>query len=139
MTQLSDSADYLHGWKRSFAPGVRVIEAAALLGGTLSHTTYQPSTEGCASEGVAELFAVNFSTGTAGVRSIIEGSNITGGDDLVEIALDIGSAPALTPSLHSSDGQTSAFIQTADGKIIPIQQRNLHPVRSGEMSWRVLR
>ena len=136
---LQFGSDYQAGWFRSLSPaGNRVIGEATVLGGTLTHTSYIPSAAACTVEGTAQLHAVNFSTGTAGPEAIIGIESAT-----YLTTIDIGVAPALTPSLHtgagySGDNTSKAIIQTSTGKIIEIEQSNEDSVRSGEASWREL-
>ena len=143
------SSDYQGGWYRTLSPaGNRVIGEATVLGGSLTHTLYQPSATACQVDGTAQLSVTYYTTGTAAYPPII-GLN----DDGVSLrtTVDIGIAPALTPSIHlgsppdddGGDGDSTtdskAYIQTSTGKIISIKQQNRQAVKSGEKSWRQLK
>jgi len=147
MLGYSDATKYRNGWFRTFTGGDRIIGEAALLGETLTHTSYKPTSNACEAAGTAFLHAVNFTTGTAGNVAIlgISGTD-SDGDGNYELitGINIGVAPALTPSLHTGEGYTNssdakAFIQTSTGKISTIDQNNATGVSSGEQSWREIR
>ncbi|MFV2055364.1 MAG: pilus assembly protein, partial [Thiohalomonadales bacterium] len=137
-------SNYVNGWYRNLSlAGNRVIGEATLFGGTLNHTSYKPSAAICTVDGTAELHVNYFTTGTASGKAII-GEKTTKGVTypFIETTLNIGSTPALSPSLHTGKGyetdkSTKAFIQTSDGKITEIEQENNEAVRSGESSWRI--
>ncbi len=143
---LALDPDPLDGWFRDLLPaGDRVIGEATVFGATLTHTSYRPSSAACSFEGSSRLHALNFSTGTAGPEAIIglTGSADADGNQVIATELDLGVAPALTPSLHTgsgydSDDQSKAYVQTSTGKTIAIEQTNRDSVRSGERSWRRL-
>ena len=138
-------SDYVDGWYRDLPPaGNRVIGEATVFGGTLNHTAYKPSAATCTVDGESQLYVVYYTTGTASAIPIIgaKTSNGANGHPLVQTLIDIGSTPALTPSLHtgkgySSDRDSKAFVQTSDGKVIGVDQSNNDAVRSGEGSWRI--
>jgi len=137
--------DYVDGWVRTMqSNGNRVIGEATVFGGTVNHTAYNPDAATCVVDGVSQLHVNYFTTGTASAIPIIgtQTTNGSNGNPLVENQLEIGSTPALTPSLHTgrgydNDKSSKAFIQTSDGKVIGIEQQNNDAVRSGESSWRL--
>jgi len=125
--------------------GNRVIGEATILGDSLTHTMYNPSSAACKVDGLSQLSVTHFATGTAGNPPVIgtTGAADSDGNYVIKTTLDLGVAPSLSPSLHtgsgySSDGSTKAFIQTSTGKIVTIEQENKGAVRSGEASWREL-
>jgi len=138
-------SDYVDGWVRNItASGNRVIGEATVFGGTINHTAYHPDSATCVVDGVSKLYVDYFTTGTASAIPIIGTKTTKGnnGNPLVESVIEIGSTPALTPSLHTgrgykSDKSSKTFIQTSDGKVIGIEQKNNDAVRSGESSWRL--
>lgn len=145
---MNFASDYHDGWLRSLTPsGNRVIGEASVLGGSLTHTAYKPSATACEVDGTAQLSVTYYTTGTASYPPII-GVNDDG--TTLRTTIDVGIAPALTPSIHvgsppdddGGDGDdttnTKAFIQTSTGKIIAIDQKNAKSVKSGEQSWRQL-
>ncbi len=146
MTQYGTASDYQSGWYRNILPaGNRVIGEATILGDSLTHTTYNPSSAACKVDGLSQLSVTHFATGTAGNPPVIgtTGAADSDGNYVIKTTLDLGVAPSLTPGLHTgsgynSDGSTKAFIQTSTGKIVTIEQKNKGAVRSGEASWREL-
>ncbi|WP_019622876.1 pilus assembly protein [Amphritea japonica] len=142
----SDTASlgYYHGWKKDLGAGNKIIGSPALLGGTLTYTGYEPIPDACEYKGTSRLYVLNYITGTANASPII-GTYDESGTAYVATVIEVGSAPAVTPSLHRGSGYTdadgdgtSAFVNTADGKTIRIEQDNEGSIYSGEMSWRKL-
>ncbi len=139
------NTNYVDGWYRNITSnGNRVIGEATVFGGTVNHTAYHPDSATCVVDGVSELYVNYFTTGTASAIPIIgtKSTNGINGNPLVNTIIEIGSTPALTPSLHTgrgykNDKSSKAFIQTSDGKVIGIDQLNNEAVRSGESSWRL--
>ncbi|GGK83451.1 pilus assembly protein [Amphritea balenae] len=135
---------YYHGWKKDIGAGNKVIGGPALLGGTLTYTGYEPVPAACNYKGASRLYVLNYITGTANAKPII-GTYTESSTEYVQSVVEVGSSPAVTPSLHRGDGYddadgdgTSAFVNTADGKTVRIEQDNEGSIYSGEMSWRKL-
>ena len=55
----ADSGKYRNGWFRTFTGGDRTIGEAVLLGETLTHTSYEPTSNSCEAAGTAFIHAVN--------------------------------------------------------------------------------
>lgn len=138
----SGTAPYLNGWKKDLDAGNKVLGASALLGGTLTYTSYKPNPIACEFEGQSYLYALNYITGTAGTQAIL-GTDTSGNN---ETALLIGTSPALTPSLHRGSGYTNdagatanvsgAILTDSGGETQTIDLNNQSPVSSGEVGWR---
>jgi type IV pilus assembly protein PilY1 len=133
----------LDGWYRDFHDArERNLGAAALLGGLLTYTSYQPFNDPCSPEGESYLYGVHFQTGTAWTDSVFgtfEHNRYGGTQIFVKDRLSLGRGLSTTPSMHvgSGDDAAKAFIQTSTGEIIEVSQENL-PIpatRSGRQSW----
>lgn len=140
----------IDGWYRDFHdPRERNLGAAALLGGLLTFTTYQPFNDKCKAEGVSYLYGVHFQTGTAWTDDVF-GTSTQDGTTFVKDRLDLGTGMATTPSLiggsdadykAKADGDeeyaAKAFIQTSTGEIIEIKQKKLPfgKASSGRLNW----
>jgi len=140
MRQYSDGTSYLSGWRRTFAPGERNFGAAALLGGLLSYTTFDPILDECTLTGDAYLYALNALTGTAGEEAILSQDPADVNNAYI---VDLGSSPATSPSLHRGDGYVSSggttiITQSSDGSIMG-SDSDTPDGGSGEKSWRQLR
>ncbi|MCI5225690.1 MAG: hypothetical protein D3918_03290, partial [Candidatus Electrothrix sp. AX2] len=138
----------LDGWYREFhEPRERNLGQAALLGGLLTFTSYQPFVDKCNAEGLSNLYGVHFQTGTAWIESVFgvfteqyASSDGTKKDrDFVLDKLSLGQGLSTTPSMHvgTGDQAASAFIQTSTGEIIEVQQQNLPfgNTKSGRTGW----
>jgi type IV pilus assembly protein PilY1 len=138
----------LDGWYREFhAPRERNLGQAALLGGLLTFTSYQPFEDKCNAEGMSSLYGVHFQTGTAWTESVFglfsaeqtmsDGTEKT--RDFVKDTLSLGQGLSTTPSMHvgTGDQAASAFIQTSTGEIIEVKQENLPfgNQKSGRTNW----
>jgi type IV pilus assembly protein PilY1 len=143
----------IDGWYRDFHdPRERNLGAAALLGGLLTFTTYQPYNDKCRAEGESYLYGVHFQTGTAWTETVF--GNFSGLDSkghqirsanggLVMDRMSLGTGLATTPSLigggEDAEGEyaSKAFIQTSTGEIIEIKQEKLPfgKAASGRLNW----
>ncbi|MEA3359637.1 MAG: PilC/PilY family type IV pilus protein [Thermodesulfobacteriota bacterium] len=128
------------GWYKNFiAPRERNLGQAALLGGLLTFTTYQPYDDICLSEGLSYLYGVYYQTGTAWHETVF-GDDDIGLDENQNVIdrLDLGHGMATTPSLHVGKQKGSkAFVQTSTGTVIEIPQPNLpiKNIKTGRVSW----
>lgn len=128
------------GWFRTLAAGEKNFGAATIFGGTLTFTTFDPEFDECSVDGDARLYVLNALTGTAGSPGILAQDD---NNEFNNYVIDLGSSPATSPSIHvgdgySSDNKANAVIQTSDGAITTVEQKNQENVRSGEVSWREL-
>ncbi|SKB82805.1 PilC/PilY family type IV pilus protein [Luteibacter sp. 22Crub2.1] len=134
------------GWYRNLStapssPSERVVSAQALLGGLLLTSTYVPGTSICTGLGTANLFGLNYKTGTADPAAFF---GTTGGNQLASPSLPLGQGMPAPPSLHAGDTtndrngskKVTACTQTSTGAIICKDVTTLNPVTSGETSWR---
>lgn len=124
------------GWKIDFVePTERNLGQAALLGGLLTFTTYDPSDDACTIEGFSNLYALFYKTGTA-YKESVSGINETTSE--VKKIIDLGLGLTITPNIHTGKGKGSkAFVQTSTGAIVGIKQINpLKTIRSGGVYWR---
>ncbi len=129
----------IDGWYRDFHQArERNLGQAALLGGLLTYTGYQPYNDVCQAEGQSFLYGVYYKTGTAWPESVF-GTFTRNGEKFVLDNLSLGRGLATTPSMHvgTGDGGATAFIQTSTGEIIEVKQENLpiDNVKSGRTSW----
>lgn len=141
----------LDGWYREFQDDrERSIGQAALLGGLVVFTTYQPSADVCSAEGNSFLYGVHYQTGTAWYENIFghrdesilikdtEGTETEG--KIVSDRISLGEGMTTTPSMHvgtGGDHEATAFVQSSTGDIIAIKQENLpmKGAKSGKMGW----
>ncbi|EKD35595.1 MAG: hypothetical protein ACD_75C01850G0006 [uncultured bacterium] len=141
-TCTADKVDCTDGWYKDFWPYAnreRNLGQSTLLGGLVTFTTYQPFSEPCQAEGIAQLYAVYYKTGTSWYENIFGTYGVTYGN--VTNKLNLGRGLATTPNLHTGSGGDEgprAFIQTSTGEIKEIQQENL-PIKgyeSGRSKWK---
>ncbi len=133
----------IDGWYREFhEPRERNLGQAALLGGLLTYTGYQPYNDICKAEGVSFLYGVQFQTGVAWTASVFGTFDYSGdgGNTYVRDKLSLGRGLATTPSIHvgqGDEGPAKAFIQTTTGEIIEIVQESLpfDKVKSRRTGW----
>ena len=133
------TVDTKNGWQLDFAgSGERNLGQATLLGEILTFTTYTPDTDPCAFEGVSDLYALYYKTGTAFAESIIGfGDRDLAGKDENAKKLSLGKGLTVTPNIHVGREEGSkAFIQTSTGAIEIVQQANPGETKSGKASWR---
>ncbi|MCP4406918.1 MAG: hypothetical protein GY807_04005 [Gammaproteobacteria bacterium] len=99
-----------HGWYRSFGQSPqtayeRNVGQAAVLGGILAFTTFEPSGDICAYEGSSNLYALSFTTGTANPGAAAFGTPDTSGGAVPVVDLvDLGEGLVTTVSFHTSPG-----------------------------------
>ncbi|WP_054113499.1 PilC/PilY family type IV pilus protein [Marinagarivorans algicola] len=134
------SNEAVDGWVRKLGEGEKNFGTATIFGGTLTFTTFDPEFDECSVNGDARLYVLNSLTGTAGSPGILVQDN---NSQYNQHVVDLGGSPATSPSIHIGDGYTSnnkanAIIQTSDGAITTIEQKNQENIRSGEVSWREL-
>jgi len=129
--------DKYNGWKIDFQrPKERNLGQAALLGSTLTFTTYLPSSDTCTAEGESVIWAPYYRTGTAYFKPII-GKEVRGSKEESLRETDPVKGMTLTPSLHTgAEGGSTALIQTSTGAIIKVDQAAPGAVKSGVISWR---
>jgi type IV pilus assembly protein PilY1 len=136
----------IDGWYRDFSdPRERNLGTAALLGGLVTYTSYQPFSDKCKSEGQGFLYAVHFQTGTAWTESVFgtfDNDGTLHKDDsgtFVKDKMSTGQGMSTTPSMHVGAGSegASAFVQTSTGEIVEIKQENLplNNTKSGRINW----
>ncbi|MCL7488671.1 MAG: PilC/PilY family type IV pilus protein [Desulfobulbaceae bacterium] len=129
----------IDGWFREVhEERERHLGQAALLGGLLTFTGYQPFEDVCKAEGKSFLYGVHYQTGTAWYENVF-GTYGVDGQQYVKAKLSLGTGLATTPSLHVGAGanDAKAFVQTSTGEIIEIGQENLplKNVKSGRIGW----
>ena len=134
------------GWYRVLSssannPAERVVSAQSLLGGLLLTATYVPGTSICTGLGTANLFGLNYKTGTADPQAFF---GTTGGKQLANPSQSLGQGLPSSPSLHAGNisndpngsKKVTACTQTSTGAIVCKDVVTLDPVTSGETSWR---
>jgi type IV pilus assembly protein PilY1 len=130
------------GWRLDFPdPRERNLGQAALLGGLLTFTTYQPFDDICRPEGEAYLYAVYYKTGTSWHEAVYKSPyGVKGTPGQVVSRLSIGRGLAKTPNIQTGTEEgAKAFAQTSTGAIVEIEQPNL-PIKNaktGRVYWRV--
>lgn len=137
-TNLTKGID---GWYRLFEdPRERNIGQSTLLGGLVTFTTYQPSSDICTAEGQSFLYGVHYQTGTAWYENVFGTYTHTSGEQIVRDKLSLGLGMAKTPSIHvgsTGTNEATALIESSTGEIIEIGQENL-PIpllRAGKTGW----
>ncbi|MGB5686137.1 MAG: hypothetical protein WBM35_10005, partial [Candidatus Electrothrix sp.] len=138
----------IDGWYHEFHdPRERNLGAAALLGGLLTFTTYQPFNDKCKAEGQSFLYGLHYQTGTAPTESVFGTFDESDGSikpdnsgSRINPKLSLGRGLSTTPSMHvgsSDDHAAKAFIQTSTGEIIEVTQEKLpyENTKSGRMDW----
>jgi type IV pilus assembly protein PilY1 len=130
----------IDGWYHDFSdPRERNLGSAALLGGLLTFTSYQPFNDKCKAEGQSFLYGLHYQTGTAPVDSVF-GTYTDNTKTYIKEKMSLGRGLSTSPSIHigsSEDYAAKAFIQTSTGEIIEITQERL-PVdntHSGRQGW----
>ena len=126
------------GWYMQFAQSrERNLGQGVLLGGLLTFTTYQPYNDACLSEGLSNLYAVYYQTGTGSNKAVF-GTNGTTTDGNTVAMLPLGHGLSKQPNLHvgKKEGST-VFLQSSTGAILEIQQPNLplKNAKTGKASW----
>jgi len=117
----------LDGWFReTHEDRERHVGQAALLGGLLTYTGYQPHDDLCQAEGVSYLYGVHFQTGTAWYENVFGLFN-NNNQNYVKDKLSLGRGLATAPSIQVGSGpnDANAYIQTSTGEIIEVGQENL--------------
>jgi len=134
-SELISEVEGKKGWFLDFPqPTERNLGQAALLGGLLTFTTYEPSDDACTMEGDSYLYFLYYKTGSAYKESV---SGINSVTNEVKKSTNLGLGLTITPNIHTGKSKGSkAFIQTSTGAIIGIQQANPAATKSGGVYWR---
>lgn len=138
------------GWKIDLqAARERSLSQAAVLGGIVTFTSYQPSSDLCLTEGSSSGYGLYYKTGTAYYKSVFgydlvdTNSNQIAdvlGEKKIKSKFHIGEGLSSTPAIHTGRGKGStAFIQTSQGTIFKIEEENPGLTKSGKVSWGQLR
>ena len=127
------------GWYLNFPQSrERNLGQATLLGGLTTFTTYQPFSDICLLEGLANLYGLYYKTGTAWHESVFTNGTNDSDPPKVLYMKQIGLGLATTPNLHigKADG-AKAIVQTSTGAIVEIEQPDLplKASKSGRASW----
>lgn len=142
MMQYSDSSEDVAGWRKDLEPGERAMGAARILGGILSQSTYLPQLVPCSFVGEAFLYALRYTTGTAGALHVLNDPSIVVNNDKVLEKVQVGTSPSLTPAIHlgkkRESGEATLFNINSDMSITRTTERNLEGIDSRETSWRGL-
>ena len=133
------------GWYRQFqAARERNVGMAAVLGGTLSFTTFEPSEDVCNFEGTSNLYALNYTTGTASKTAVMgfDTGDVKNGEEEIEIMQNLGVGLVTTVSMHTGKGyknkkSSEAITQGSTAVTQLTSQENKTAVNSGEVGWRV--
>ena len=141
----TDGKNCTDGWYLNFFPDYnnreRNLGQATLLGGLVTFTTYQPSSDLCTAEGTSFIYAPYYKTGTPWHENVFGQTGLNGNYVLDKQGLGLGLTT--TPNLFvgsgtDAKGTVKAFIQTSTGQIIEIKQENL-PVKefaTGRSKWK---
>ncbi len=111
------------GWYVDFHPYAnreRNVGQAAVFGGLVTFTTYQPFQDPCQAEGKAYLYSLYYQTGTAWHQPIFGAYGLYDEEGTVREKMDLGRGLSTTPNLHvSGDGNSvTAMVQTSTGVIV---------------------
>jgi type IV pilus assembly protein PilY1 len=124
------------GWYYNFTDArERNLGQAALFGDLLTFTTYAPSDDLCEFEGPGFLYGLYYLTGTAGPNPVF--INILSPPSTYNYKRSsLGPGLLSKPSIHvgNKDGST-AFVQSSDGAIFPVEELNPGKTTSGKTSW----
>lgn len=132
---LADVKTY-GGWYHNLIDArERNIGQAALFGDLVTFTSYVPSDDICEYEGYSYLYALYYQTGTAPIRpTFFDSSDPNPVNHLKRIRL--GQGLVSKPSLHVGEKEGSTvFVQTSEGAILAIEQKNPGSTKSGTTSW----
>ena len=131
-----------NGWVIQTSPGERILGTAAVLGGVVAFSSWQPPPDctaffDCLPDGASTLYSPFYKTGTAFTGSIIGlGNNTYSGNPEVLRQRSLGTGISSTPTIHV--GETGkAFIQSSTGAVTDTEIKTVYPVKSGMRSWRL--
>lgn len=136
------SADYVPGWYKELRPNERAMGAPLILGGILSQSTYLPELVPCSFLGDSYLYALRYTTGTAGAKHVFNDPSIVVSNDTVVESVQLGTSPTMTPVIHlgerRKEGEATLINVNADLTITTTTEHNLEGLDSRETSWRGL-
>lgn len=142
MMRYSDSAENVAGWRKELEPGERAMGAARIFGGILSQSTYLPQLVPCSFVGEAFLYALRYTTGTAGALTVLSDPVLVNEKVVVVEKVQVGTSPTLTPAIHlgktRESGEATLININSDMSITTTTERNLDGIDSREISWRGL-
>lgn len=136
---LVDEINSHSGWMLNFSRArERNIGQAALLGSTLTFTTYVPPAGVCDFDGESVLYGVFYTTGTEYFRPMLRRWDVVTSQWVGTREIELGLGLAATPNIHvgGKDGST-IFVQNSTGEIITIDELNATPAKTGMRSWRL--
>ncbi len=142
------------GWFTTLpTSGERSLSGARVLGGTVFITSFIPTDDVCTANGLGNLYALYYQTGTAYKDSVI-GTTPSGPTDIIvnrSIALDYGlpsqmsvqigaqgTGAAGTSSNSGSIGRVTGFIQSSSGVLSQLGIKPALSLWSRMLSWRDL-
>ncbi len=124
------------GWYYNFQESLeRNLGQAALFGDLTTFTSYVPSNDICTYEGSSNLYALYYLTGTAPDKTVLNDiKNPSPTNNIKKISL--GTGLVSKPSIHvgTKEGST-VFVQSSDGSIIPVDEKNPGNTKSGRTAW----
>lgn len=124
------------GWYYNFTDNLeRSVGQAALFGDLTIFTSYIPSNDICTYEGSSYLYALYYLTGTAPSSTVLYDLLFPTPTNNIK-RTSLGTGLVSKPSIHvgSKDGAT-AFVQSSDGSIIPVDVETPGTVKSGRAAW----
>ena len=144
---------FADGWKldlppisgsAGIAPATRNFTRAALLGGVLFTSVFQPSEDPCVGEGLSRLYGLYYKTGTGFPGPAILGTSAESVNGELKYRslrfLDLGIGVATAPAIHSGAGkggeQVTVFTQQSTGDIVKGEGTIVDSVRTGKTSWK---
>lgn len=130
---LSSSMNSAAGWKQTFTEATeRVLNPAAVLGGSVIFTSYLPSSEVCSAKGSSRLWTLYYKTGTPYFWPSLD---YHGGS--FPAFVELGQGMAARPILHVGDKQTvKAFTPQTSGEISTPEIAPPLTFKSGGLFWR---
>lgn len=142
------------GWYRHLdtngtLPSERMISKPAIFGGLSFFATFTPSTEICTSDGITNLYALYYITGTGYTRQILNilnpdtvtytnSSGIEVTEDVVAVKLETGLIGAPPPSVGLHTGKEAgakAYIQLSTGVVEEIDVGSAIYMKSTITDW----
>lgn len=136
VTTIQESS--VGGWRMDFIDsGEKNIGAAVLLGGTLTFTTYYPSTDICDVDGSwSRLYAINYLTGTPYFEDPFARTQKGEEDVIIEKAIKLDSGMCSPPTIQIKRGSTAALrTQDSQGNTISTDFKTPLPLHDWRGPW----
>jgi type IV pilus assembly protein PilY1 len=121
-----------NGWQLNLDTKERSLNKPTIIGGTALFTTYLPDEDPCALGGNGRLYALNFRTGTAYYKPILDEA-VSG--DVSGTYVDTGYGMPSGVAIHMNMSGVSALIQNTTAEIKHIDPNPIISPWSGMTTW----